>query len=141
MVRDARILIVESDTLTRKLLTITLRSAGYRRIRAVSTNAAAVEWIAKMPPDLVLLDLEPPAMEGLQLARHLRMAPQTERTPILAVSSDDRRSTVVRARAAGCDELLSVPISSLALAARERLRTSLRPETRPGQSVSTGALP
>jgi CheY-like chemotaxis protein len=80
-----RILVVEDNPITRKLLRVTLQSAGYA-VSEAADGAAAVARAAEAMPDLVLLDLLLPDLEGDAVLRRLRALPGGDGLPVLALS-------------------------------------------------------
>jgi len=105
----AKILLVEDNELNRDMLSRRLVRRGFEIVSAVDGE----EGIARAGgdrPDLVLLDLNLPVVDGLEVARRLRAADETRGIPIIALSahalSDDRE----RALQAGCDDFDTKPV-------------------------------
>ena len=107
--RKRTILLVEDHALTRKLARNALRSRGHRVIEA-TTGEEALEKVRQQRPDLILMDLQLPGMDGLEVTRRLKGDPSTAGIPVVAVTalaqSEDERS----ARAAGCVGYITKPI-------------------------------
>lgn len=124
----AQLLIVEDDPPIRVALSRALTGRGHAVV-SEATAASALARINAEPPDLVVLDLGLPDMDGLQLLRMLRAVSSIP--VIVATARDDERSTVV-ALDAGADDYVVKPFSAVHLDARIRavLRRSL-PGTRP----------
>ncbi len=116
----ATVLIVDDEPPIRRLLRTSLQAQGYRTIEA-ETGAAAVAAAAAAAPDLVLLDLGLPDMDGLDVIRALR---QRGATPILVLSSRDDERGKVAALDLGADDYVTKPFGMDELVAR--LRTALR---------------
>ncbi len=105
MTRPARVLIVEDDDGIRDLVDLVLSSAGYEILTA-SDGAAALQVIGTVRPDLVLLDMRMPVMDGWTFARELR-ARHGHRIPVVVVTAaEDVR---LRAREVDADAWLGKP--------------------------------
>jgi two-component system KDP operon response regulator KdpE len=111
------VLVVEDDEAHRAALSRTLRAHGYR-VRAVSSGAEALEMVDATPPDVVLLDLGLPDVDGIELCRHL---PLRHACPIVVVSGDDSDERVVRALDLGADDYVVKPYQPSILLARVRV--------------------
>jgi two-component system cell cycle response regulator DivK len=114
MTAAALILIVEDDSHSRRIAATTLEHAGYRCVVASNAREALAE-LKREPPRLVVMDLNLPVMDGLQLTRWFKGDPLTQDIPVLAVTAyalpeDDR---IVRE--AGCDGYLTKPFDPQAL--------------------------
>ena len=111
------ILVIEDYSDTRELLSVLLHRRGYNVIEAED----GVEGLLKAGgsyPDLILLDLSLPEMDGVEVARHIRAQPKLSRIPIFVVSAyvtEDIRQEVL---AAGCTEVFAKPIDREALLKR-----------------------
>ena len=115
----AMILVVEDNVRNLKLIRDVLDFAGFEVVAA----ASAEEGIAialEHPPDLVLMDLQLPGIDGTEALRRLRESPRTESVPVVAVTAfamkDDRESALM----AGFDGYLEKPISVRALPSQVR---------------------
>lgn len=104
------ILIVEDDARNRKLARDVLVHRGYR-IAEAETGEEGVRLARELRPDLVLMDIQLPGMNGMAALREIRMDPATRHIPVMAVTASamahDRQTTM----AAGFDAYLSKPIS------------------------------
>ncbi len=116
----ATVLIVDDEPPIRRLLRTSLQAQGYRTLEA-ETGGAALTAAAAAMPDLVLLDLGLPDMDGLDVIRALR---QRGATPILVLSSRDDERGKVMALDLGADDYVTKPFGMDELVAR--LRTALR---------------
>ncbi len=118
-----RILIVEDQEDNRKILRDLLTSAGYEPIEAV-TGEEGVTLAETERPDLILMDIQLPGMDGYEATRRIKTIPALEHTPIIAVTSYALSGDDVKARDAGCDGYVTKPFSPRALLAtvREYLR-------------------
>jgi len=105
-----RILVVEDNTKNLKLVRDVLQFAGFEIIEA-TTGEDGVELAAREHPDLVLMDLQLPGIDGTEALRRIREMPDVGQVPVLAVTAfvmdEDRR----RASRAGFDGYVEKPIS------------------------------
>lgn len=111
-----RVLIVEDEPQLRKALTINLRAHGYD-VEAVADGAGALRAAASSPPDLVILDLGLPDMDGEEVVGGLRGWTQI---PIIILSARDTQHDKVSALDAGADDYLTKPFGMDELLARMR---------------------
>ena len=107
------ILIVEDAALNRDLL-VQLLEDDYRLLIA-EDGLQALERAAGERPDLVLMDLSLPRMDGWEATRRLKGDPALSRVPVIAVSAHAMRGDAERARACGCDGFLTKPIDEALL--------------------------
>lgn len=115
------VLIVDDEPAIRRLLRTTLVSQSWRVLEA-GTGEAAIRIAAETPPDIVLLDLGLPDIDGVDVLRRIRAASPTLPVIILSVRDDERGK--VTALEAGADDYVTKPFSMAELIAR--LRNALR---------------
>jgi DNA-binding response OmpR family regulator len=120
------ILIVDDEPPILDLVRFTLEDADVRVVEA-SDGAEALLLARRIKPDLVLLDVQMPRLDGLEVCRQLRLEPALARTPIVMLTAAGQEADRARGREAGADEYLTKPFSPLALLA---LVEALVPETR-----------
>ena len=84
------ILVIEDEPTSRKLATLVLSSSGHKVVDAQSAEAA-IEAVCRSQPEMILLDLALPGMDGLALARQLKGESKTRHIPIVAVTSYPER--------------------------------------------------
>lgn len=120
------ILIVDDEAPILDLVRFTLEDADVRVVEA-SDGAEALVLARRIKPDLVLLDVQMPRLNGLEVCRQLRLEPAFARTPIVMLTAAGQEADRARGREAGADEYLTKPFSPLALLA---LVEALVPETR-----------
>jgi two-component system KDP operon response regulator KdpE len=133
------VLLVEDEQQMRTFVRLALTSHGYR-VLEVEAGAEALQQAAAHTPDLVLLDLGLPDMDGLDVTRRLR---EWSATPIIVISARGQERQKVEALDAGADDYLTKPFGSAELMARVRvaLRHAARTSQDPLSSVVTfGAL-
>lgn len=132
----SQLLIVEDDPRLRRTLTISLSARQYQ-VTEAATGAAALAALAASPPDLVILDLGLPDMDGLDVLAQLRA---TSRTPVIVLSARHTQSDKVDALEAGADDYVTKPFGLEELVAR--VRAALRRSQAPVelQVVTTAAF-
>jgi CheY-like chemotaxis protein len=113
----ARILIVDDNAVNLKLAASVLEFAGYEIAEAGDSNEA-IDAIQNTPPDLILMDIALPGMDGLTLARKIKGDPATRNIRIVALTAFAMKGDDEKARAAGCDGYISKPIDTRTLAAQ-----------------------
>ena len=116
----AKILIVEDDPIIRTVLEMSLHGAGFRHFESVGRGDDAVRQAASSRPDLVLLDLMLPGLDGLSVARRLRENPDLADTRIIMVTAKTEEHDIVRGLEAGADDYIPKPFSREILLARVR---------------------
>lgn len=109
-----RILVVDDNLANLKLAGDLCECEGYLVDRAQSAERA-LEAIARRHPDLILMDLALPGMDGLSLTRALRDRTDTRHIPVVALTAFAMKHDEERAREAGCDAYLAKPIDTRAL--------------------------
>lgn len=109
-----RILVVDDNLVNLKLAGDLCACEGYDVDRAHSAEGA-LEAIARRRPDLILMDLALPGMDGLSLTRALRGREDTRDIPVVALTAFAMKHDEERAREAGCDAYLAKPIDTRAL--------------------------
>jgi len=112
--KPRRVLLVDDDAALRTLLRTTLESIDVDVEEAEDAEAAA-EQIAARRPDVVVLDIRLPGLDGLSFCRRLKAEPSTRETAVVLLTGDDKRETEAAARAAGADAFLRKPFSPLEL--------------------------
>jgi two-component system, cell cycle response regulator DivK len=114
-----RILVVEDHEDNRRILRDLLTSAGYELIEA-ETGPEGVDMAKVHRPDLILMDLQLPGIDGYEAACRIKAEPALSSVPIIAVTSYAWSGDEERAYAAGCTAYISKPYSPRKLLARIR---------------------
>jgi two-component system cell cycle response regulator DivK len=114
-----RILVVEDQEDNRRILRDLLTSVGYEVIEAV-TGEEGVSSAKSHRPDLILMDLQLPVLDGYEATRRIKADPALSHIPIIAVSSYALNGDDVKALEAGCDAYISKPFSPRELLAKIR---------------------
>ncbi len=107
--RAAKILVVEDNPMNLELVRDILTAEGYEVLEA-NDGAAGVEIAVLERPDLILMDLQLPGMDGFEATRRIRAERRTAATPIVAVTAHAMRGDDEKARAAGCSGFITKPI-------------------------------
>lgn len=107
------ILIVEDVEMNRELL-VQLLEDDHRLVLA-DNGMSALERAAETRPDLILMDLSLPRMDGWEVTRRLKADPGLAHIPVIALSAHAMRGDEERARASGCDDFLTKPIDETVL--------------------------
>lgn len=111
-----KILVTDDDPRNRKLQETLLRANGYE-VRSADSGRAALDLVAAEPPDLILLDLMMPDMDGFEVVRQLKADPATRSLPIIMVTALDDDGSRARLAAAGVSEVINKPVDRWALQA------------------------
>jgi two-component system, cell cycle response regulator DivK len=114
-----RILIVEDTEDNRQIIRDLLSSVGYELIEA-EDGAAGVALAQSEHPDLILMDIQLPKMDGYEATRRIRAVPELATVPIIAVTSYALSGDEAKTRAAGCDGYIAKPFSPRQLLAKIR---------------------
>ncbi len=113
------ILVVEDQEDNRRILRDLLGNAGYQLIEAES-GEDALAAVMKQRPDLILMDIQLPIMDGYEATRQIRANPDMKAVPIIAVTSYALAGDEAKAEVAGCNAYVSKPFSPRALLAKVR---------------------
>ena len=103
------ILIVDDNPMNMELATDLLEAAGYV-IRQAATAEDAIAAANTAPPQLILMDLSLPGMDGLAATRALKADPTTRAIPVIALTAHALQGDAVKTREAGCDRHLTKPV-------------------------------
>lgn len=107
----APILIVDDNPLNVKLVRLVLLTSGYD-VRTCADAESALEILQSFRPDAILMDIQLPGMDGLELTRRLKADPDTRDITIVALTAYAMKGDEEKARAAGCDGYLTKPIDT-----------------------------
>lgn len=111
-----RVLVVGGDPRERELLKVYLGAIGYV-VRIAETGALALSLAAAQPPDLILLDLHLPDMDGYEVCRLLRQEPKIRKVPVVIVTESEELALHRQAYAAGAQACIPKPVRRPALVA------------------------
>jgi two-component system cell cycle response regulator DivK len=113
------ILVVEDQEDNRQILRDMLLAADYEIVEAVN-GEEALAAVAKQRPDLILMDIQIPIIDGYEATRRIKADPALRSIPIIAVTSHALSGGEEKARAAGCDDFVPKPYSPRQLLAKVR---------------------
>jgi len=115
--RSGHILIVDDDPLNRRLLARNLGSDGYRT-RDADNGFAALSAMSADRPDVVLLDIEMPGLDGVEVLERMKADERLRNIPVIMISGVDESESIVRCLEAGAEDYLSKPFDPVILRAR-----------------------
>ena len=114
-----RILVVEDTEDNRQIIRDLLTSAGYEMIEAVD-GEEGVAMAAQHRPDLILMDIQLPVLDGYEATRRIKAQPELKHIPVIAVTSYALSGDEAKTKAAGCDGYVAKPFSPRQLLAKVR---------------------
>ncbi|MGE0826388.1 MAG: response regulator [Candidatus Binatia bacterium] len=117
--QSKRILVIEDEEDNRRIVRDLFTSVGYEIIEAV-TGEEGVTAAETHRPDLILMDIQLPGLDGYEATRRIKADPALRHIPIIVVTSYALSGDDVKAFAAGCDAYVSKPFSPRALLAKVR---------------------
>ena len=106
-----KILIVEDNPRNMRLIEMTLRSDDYTLLKA-NDGETALDIAAREQPDLILMDIRLPGMNGLDVTKKLRKIPAFSNTPIIGLTAHAMKGDKEKVLDSGCDAYLSKPINT-----------------------------
>lgn len=119
MAGPARIAVVDDEADLAGILANRLRRAGYE-VSQAGDGLAALELIGRERPDLVLLDVRMPRLDGIETLRRLRHDGATARVPVIVMTANAEAADRARALEAGANECLAKPFETAEMLARVR---------------------
>jgi two-component system, OmpR family, alkaline phosphatase synthesis response regulator PhoP len=133
-----RILVVEDDRDISELICYNLKREGYD-MSAVFSGDKALEYALKIKPDLVILDLMLPEVDGLEICRQLKQEQLLKNIPIIILTAKSEEADVVVGLQMGADDYIAKPFSPRVLVARVKalLRRAHNIERSPAKDVRT----
>jgi two-component system cell cycle sensor histidine kinase/response regulator CckA len=114
-----RLLIVDDERNNRQLLEVMLAPESFLLLSA-SSGAEALAIVARQPPDLILLDVVMPGMDGYQVAAAIKGAAATKKIPIIMITAQDDCAARIKGLLAGAEDVLSKPVDRAELSVRVR---------------------
>src|SRR5262249_11736026 len=105
----SRILLVEDDQMNRGMLSRRLTRKGYEVMMAID-GQQAIDMAASEVPDLILLDMSLPVIDGWEAARRIKASPATRSIPVIALTAHAMEGDREKALEAGCDDYDTKPI-------------------------------
>lgn len=122
---NTKILIVDDDPRNLKVLEVMLHAQGHGTLRA-NSGKDALQLAMQELPDLILLDVMMPDMNGFEVVERLKSTPPTSSIPIIMITSLDDRESHQYALQAGADEFISKPVNQAELSVRVKTLLQLR---------------
>jgi phosphoserine phosphatase RsbU/P len=116
--RDCRILITDDDQFSRELIATYLTTKGFWNLDFASTGQEALEKVQRNLPDLLILDIVMPGLDGFEVCRRLRTQHATSDLPIIGQTALDRPEDRIRMFEAGTTDLVAKPVNRFELIAR-----------------------
>ncbi|PWE16478.1 PleD family two-component system response regulator [Marinicauda salina] len=116
---SARILVVDDNETNRRLLEARL-SAEYFEVTLAADGEQCLELARTTDPDLIILDIMMPGLNGFEVCRRLKSDPATRHVPVIMVTALDERDDRIKGLEAGADDFLTKPVDDIALFARVR---------------------
>src|SRR6266567_6663029 len=135
----SRVLVVEDEPDIRELVIHHLKREGYQ-VSAAASGEEALRQVLSVPPDLVLLDLMMPAMDGLEVCRRLRQDPSTATLPIVMLTAKGDEVDRVLGLEIGADDYVVKPFSPKELLARVRAVLRRSRSATGAAAIAMGAL-
>ena len=129
--KTPRLLIIEDDETIRELLSMTLAADGYAQIYTAADGAEGLAQIRKCHPDLILLDLMLPEVDGLTICQMVKSAPETRHIPIIMLTAKSTEADIIRGLDMGASDYVTKPFNRKVLLAR--IRTQLRSREEQGE--------
>ena len=117
--RAPQILIADDDWLNRDLLRTYLATSGCH-VTIAPDGQTALDMALAAPPDLALLDIQMPRLDGVELCRRLKSSPSTRFVPVIIVTAYDTDEEKVKAIDAGADDFVTKPYNAIILLTRVR---------------------
>lgn len=114
-----RVLIVDDEPEIGRILALILGGAGFDAT-AVEGGRAALERIAEAPPDVVILDVRMPGLDGFEVLRRVRESPATARLPVVMLTANTGDAERHRALELGADDFIAKPFEAADTVARVR---------------------
>ena len=116
----ARILIIEDDSTIRTLLEMALLGAGFKDVKSSPRGDEGLAEAKRTKPDLVLLDLMLPGLDGFTIAKRIREIPELSATRIIMLTARTQNEDIVRGLSCGADDYVTKPFDRQVLLARVR---------------------
>jgi two-component system cell cycle response regulator len=121
----ARVLVVDDILANVRLLEAKL-TAEYFEVHTAMNGVDALETVQRVKPDIVLLDVMMPGMDGIEVCRRIKGSSQTQHIPVIMVTALDQPDDRVRGLEAGADDFLTKPVSDVALFCRVKSLVRLK---------------
>ena len=108
---DKNVMVVEDNEKNRKLMRVVLKAKGYNVIEA-ETGEEALNILRNQKPDIILMDIQLPGIDGITLIKQIKATTTLKDTPIIAVTAYAMKGDEEKIMEAGCDAYVSKPINT-----------------------------
>ena len=108
---DKNVMVVEDNEKNRKLMRVVLKAKGYNVIEA-ATGEEALKLLKNQKPDIILMDIQLPGIDGLTLIKQIKASVVTKDIPIIAVTAYAMKGDEQKILDTGCDAYVSKPINT-----------------------------
>ena len=125
-----QVLVIDDEVRDRDLVAAILQTAGYE-VRLAESGAHGLEQVSAAPPDVILLDIQMPGMDGYEVCRLLRLAPGSRRIPVIMITASDDPALNSRAYAVGAQACVPKPLRGNALIATVQTVGRAAPQRKP----------
>jgi DNA-binding response OmpR family regulator len=122
----ARILVVDDERNNRQLLEVMLTPEGYL-VEIATSGEEALAMVAQQPPDLIVLDVMMPGMDGYQVAARIKASDATRHIPVIMLTALDDRNSRMHGLQAGAADFVTKPVNRAELCAVIEARLRVRP--------------
>src|SRR4029078_7706352 len=139
-IMTARVLVVDDILANVRLLEAKL-TAEYFEVHTAMNGVDALESVQRVRPDIVLLDVMMPGIDGIEVCRRIKSNPQTQHIPVIMVTALDQPEDRVKGLEASADDFLTKPVNDLALFCRVKSLVRLKmltDELRARSSIGAG---
>ena len=116
MPKRVRVLVIDDEVRDREFAGAILQTSGYE-VQHAGSGAHGLEQATAAPPDVILLDVQMPGMDGFEVCRFLRRAPGTRKTPVIMITASDDPALNSKAYAVGAQACVPKPLRGDALIA------------------------
>lgn len=113
-----KILIVEDEEDIQELIRYNLEKEGFPNLKVVDSGEKAIDSLKTFSPDIILLDLMLPGMDGLAVCRRLKSAPETAKIPVIMLTAKSEETDIIIGLEMGADDYIAKPFSNKVLVAR-----------------------
>lgn len=120
VLKNDKIVVIEDEAAIRRVIVLALKTAGYRNVLEADNGLTGCDLVERERPQLVLLDLMLPGMDGMEVCRRLRANPVTRDTPVIMLTAKSEEHDVVLGLDAGANDYITKPFSKAILLARIR---------------------
>ncbi len=136
---NTKIVVIEDEDAIRRVIVLALKTAGYRNVVEASIGDEGLAAVLRERPQLVLLDLMLPGIDGLNVCRQIRANAATHETPVIMLTAKSEEHDVVSGLDAGANDYVTKPFSKEILLARIRA-VLRRPDAERRKPIELGGL-